>query len=459
MVWLFLLYALVVIALALARASHSTGDQFLMGNRNASALLVGAALFTLVGGGELVTLTALAFTYGLGALALFVGYAAGFIALAALARRVRAHTEAAQYLSLPDYIHTRYGRVAGHITFLVSFCSFLALLVVQFIAAGELLAPLLGFSYASCLVATAGVTLLYLLLGGFETVLLTDLLQAGSRLLLVPLLLAAGLAGGDVLVQRGSESLPLEVGISLVITGLFSAASSADVWQRIYAARDIRAARFGLIGGATAMLLFGALLVAVGLIARNAGVTTDPNQAFGAVMTKLLPPWAGALAILLVLSTVMSTADTEMFLTGGLLSREIGRLGRQKTASEVTVAVTVHRARLAVALCSVVAIILALLVRDLVLVYTWLISALLVIAPTVIGSLFVSREILAGRISLILNAILFTVLAVTGAITPETAYYVLLPGFAVYLSVLVFSRASRSKRGEPFQRRDDIRPD
>src|SRR5688572_24037465 len=109
MIWLLAVYALAVVGLAFLRRSHPTGDQYLMGNRDASAFLVGSALFTLVGGGELVTLTALAFTYGFGAIALFVGYAGGFTLLAILAHRVRAHPDAKYFLSLPDYVYHRYG--------------------------------------------------------------------------------------------------------------------------------------------------------------------------------------------------------------------------------------------------------------------------------------------------------------------------------------------------------------
>ncbi len=131
--------------------------------------------------------------------------------------------------------------------------------------------------------------------------------------------------------------------------------------QRLGASKG--AARRGLVGGATALLVFGVLLVFVGLIAKTAGVTEDPNQAFGAVMTGLLPRWAGVIAILLVLTTVMSTADTEMFLTGGLLSRELARLRGAQTARSAAAATTIVNARVSIVLCSLVAIVLALLVR------------------------------------------------------------------------------------------------
>jgi solute:Na+ symporter, SSS family len=441
MIWLLVVYAMAVVGVGMLRRSHPTGDQYLMGNRDASAFLVGSALFTLVGGGELVTLTALAFSYGFGALALFVGYAGGFILLAILAHRVRAHPDAKYFLSLPDYIYHRYGYVAGAIATLVSFFSFLALLVVQFIAAGELLAPLLGISYPVALAATAGIALAYLLIGGFETVLLTDVFQAASRLLLIPLLLAVGSQSANITnLFSSTEVIPTQLALSLTLTGIFAASSSADVWQRMYAARNIKAARIGLVGGALALVGFGALLVLVGLIARAASVTDDPNQAFRVVMTTMLPDWASIIAILLVLITVMSTADTEMFLTGGLVSREIMRFRGVRSVADIAKSVDVLQARIAVVACSVLAVLFALFVRNLVQVYTWLITALLIIAPTVVGSLLVNRDRLGGILSLVVSAVAFVVLAVTSQITPETAYIVLLPGFAAYALGLMIKR-------------------
>jgi Na+/proline symporter len=64
-------------------------DEYTMGGRAATKGLVGSALFTLVGGGELITLVMLATIYGHAAISLFVGYAIGFTLLSYLAPRIR----------------------------------------------------------------------------------------------------------------------------------------------------------------------------------------------------------------------------------------------------------------------------------------------------------------------------------------------------------------------------------
>ena len=79
-----------------------------MSGREATPMLVAAALFTLVGGGELITLTALAYAYGFGGLSLFLGYAGGFCFLAVFTTRIRGATDM-MHLSLPDFVHYHFG--------------------------------------------------------------------------------------------------------------------------------------------------------------------------------------------------------------------------------------------------------------------------------------------------------------------------------------------------------------
>jgi Na+/proline symporter len=237
-----------------------------------------------------------------------------------------------------------------------------------------------------------------------------------------------------------TDAIPRALALSLTLIGFFAASSSADVWQRIYAARSVHAARRGFVFGAAALFGFGVLLVLVGLIARTSMPGIDPNQAFGSVMTESLPPWAATAAILLVLTTVMSTADTEMFLLGGLAVREIAKFKGRQHPADVAASISVSDARLAVITCSISAALFALFVTNLVQVYTWLITGLLVLAPTIVSSLFVRQDRLAGTMSLFVSATTFIGLAASAMITPDTAYLVLLPGFAAYALGIVLAR-------------------
>lgn len=434
-------YAFVVLAISFFTRRHVSVDEYLMGGRSASSILVGSALFTLVGGGELIALTSLAFVSGISALALFLGYSLGFSFLAAVAPRIRSMGDTARFLSLPDYIHQRFGKLAGHLVFLVSFGAFFAMLIIQFTAGGQLLQPLLKISYAQSVIVTAVIATTYLAIGGFKTVLATDLLQGASRMLMLPLIIYA-VAGGTstpVAPSVSVEPLSLTLWASLTITGFFAAAASSDVWQRIYAAKSDRAARTGFIVGAVSVLLFGYLLVQLGLIAKAADITKDPDMAFVAAMSVTLPIWAQYLAAILVLSTIMGTADTELFLLAGMLGREASRVQGKHELAEIMGSQSLTKSRVYLLAVCVSAVILSLVFRELVAIYTWLLSAVLVIAPTVILSLYFRAKQALVVIGMLLNTATFAGLAYFGILLPENAYLIVIPGFLLYGVSWVFS--------------------
>jgi len=60
-----------------------------MAGRKAGIIRIASSIFTLFGAGEIVTLTAFAYLYGIGGLSLFSGIVLGFIGLAFLSKRIR----------------------------------------------------------------------------------------------------------------------------------------------------------------------------------------------------------------------------------------------------------------------------------------------------------------------------------------------------------------------------------
>lgn len=426
----FIAYALGLVALSLV-LSRKSGNDFVMGGRNATSIFVGGALFSLIGGGELVTLTSLAVVYGFPAISLFVGYAIGFAFLAITASRIRSSSKD-HFISIPDFISDKYGITAGRLVFAISFAAFFSMLVLQFVAGGQILGALAGWSYHFGVVAIAGVTLLYLAIGGFKTVLWTDIIQGGSRLLLMPLLLLAlvGLLGTPHDFETKLEPLPSLLWASFIVTGVFAAIASADVWQRIFAARDSSHASKGLWIGAVAMLAFGGMLVGLGVLALGAGIAVSPETAFIDTLSVSLPLWAQVVAVVLVLSTIMGTADTEVFMLASMAAK--GSSEEEPKPGKV---------RLYLAIIGIAAVSVALAFDNLILVYTWLLTALIAISPVVLASIFGWKLRPAFAVTLLTLSIgTFVGLAGFGVLSLETAFYVLLPNFVLLLGFLLVER-------------------
>lgn len=423
------LYAMAMIVVAVRFRLHPSRDEFFMAGRNAASITVGAALFQLIGGGEVVTVTALGYSHGFAAISLFVGYAAAFFLLGFLAPRIRARAGLARYNSLPDYIYDQFGTATGRLVAAISIVAFFALMLLQFSAAGQLLSPLVGLSYESGVLLTALIPLIYLTIGGFKTVLVTDLLQ-GATMFLLMVFFACVLLFKEGFVSEASGTVPLPTfsGISMILTGLFVALASSDVWQRSLAAKTDRAAKVGFFQGGTWLLLGGLLLSWLGIVARHLHVTESADSAFGALMSNALDPALQGLVAVLMFVTIVSTADTEIFLLGSLLQREYGRYADSTADQRTGELDNINRGRGMLIVIAVFGALVALVWRDLIQVYTWLLSSLLVIAPLVAASFLWKIGPRTALCSVLLNLALFAGLASVETLTLENAFFIVIPG-------------------------------
>ena len=443
MLWAIVaLYVLILLAVAFRSRSHASADEFLMANRQASALQVGAGLFTLIGGGEFVALASLGFLFGWSGIALFVGYGLGFLFLGLISGRIRKDSKEQQFVSLPDYVHHHFGSASGLIAFLFSFLAFFALLMLQFSAAGAVISPFLNVPEWMVIVGVGLGVLAYLLIGGFKAVLTTDVIQGLAMATVLPILVYVVFqnVGDDVgSTSANFEQLPIALWVSLVTTGFFVVTASADVWQRAYAAKTDSKATIGFFGGGILFVLFGFVIVAIGIIAKNIGLE-DPDSAFVEVMTTHLPLALAGLVALLVLSAMMSTADTETFLLTGLTQHEIKRFAPNSNLASFLESVT--GVRVLMSLVAALSIGFAYFYSDLVGIYTWLLSALVVISPIVLFSLFFKASKLGMFLALMANTLLFAVLVGLNYLTLDNIYLIALPGVLFYLIALVIGKRS-----------------
>jgi len=446
-----LVYGAIVLLLAWKDRRSDSFDAYLMGGRDVKWYGVGASIFSLIGGGEIVALTALGFSFGAAAISLFAGYALGFVALGIASSRIRRLGETESFVSLPDFVYHRFGGFAGSLTFAVSLAAFFALLMIQFSAGGKLVSGLAGISYEHAAIAIGLLVTLYLSVGGFRTVIATDMLQGVARFLLIPILVGALYyvsSNGSTGASNDSasfESMPPEVVVGLVLTGFFSAVASADVWQRIYAAGSDRDSTAGLVFGAVLMLLFGALLVYVGISAKALAPTSIADDAFTTALSSGIPKWVVTTAVALVLVSVLSTADTEIFVLTSLIGREASREGSFKLTS-LDGRSPPTWARTLVVIIGALSTSAALFFNDVIQIYVWLICLLLAISPAVAVGILGRFNGTGVAISILLNLSLFGALAAIGKIAADTAYYIVFPGFALIGIVEAAIRLQRPRQ-------------
>jgi len=360
---LFTLYlaAMVGIGLWASRRTGDTEEGYFLGGRSLSPFVV--ALSAVSSGRSawlVIGASALAWKMGLSALWLFPGYiVAEYVLLFTLGRRLRERSAQYGAITIPEVLAARdtkrpvaalwLRRIAGLVVviFLTAYVS------AQLVAGGKALESIFAIDGKTWgLTITAFIVLAYTLLGGYQAVALTDVLQGIFMLfglVLLPLLGLHSLGGFGPLFEALRAIDPALVdwrggwlaGLSGVAIGLGSfgnppilvRAMSIENPQKLRSA-----ARIGLMWNV--VMAAGTLLI--GLVGRALYPTTDAFQnadpdflypTIGALLSaKYL--FAGFVGVLLaaLFAAVMSTCDSQLLVVASSFVRDF-RSGERERES------------------------------------------------------------------------------------------------------------------------------
>ncbi len=201
--------------------------------------------------------------------------------------------------------------------------------------------------YAALIVAIA--VSVYVTLGGLSAVVWTDVIQfvflSTFTIVMAVLAVSVATSGGiqDISVSElfidvpGSWWNPLSIGIPMVLIFIFTIIpgwmTELDPWQRVWAAKDAKSARSGMVLGAflVAIVFAACAVIAIGLNAiypdiAAAGFPMGMAQAEPALLVFIVSnfsPTIVALSAICLAAAAMSCADTFATSGGSCLSRDI----------------------------------------------------------------------------------------------------------------------------------------
>jgi len=337
---------ILAVSLIFRRRLRSFVDFFLAG-RDLSAPLVYATLCAAwIGATSMLVTTDEAYSGGLGAFWIIGLPAALTVVIMAvfLAGRVRALLT----VSLPDLIEERYGRLVRRLASALIIWYMVLLAASQMVALGGFLKIFLGRSYLVSLAAGTALVLFYSVLGGFFTVVVTDLLHF--------ILLGAGIVGLFLtLAGRTSLDAVRTTASSLGRSGYFDFFSdpkrnglvvlsfvlawliSPIAWQRIQAARSIRHARRALWASAGTFLLVYSLIVVVGMMALPLfGGRRLANPLMAEFIFSNPGTLMAGLLFVAVLAAILSTMDTAINAGALSLAQDVFGAVHQRSKGEGT---------------------------------------------------------------------------------------------------------------------------
>ena len=323
--WQILLFALLVLAImtcvAWAMSGKVTEEEYLIGGRNVPYGRLSAAIAAgVIGGGVLLVYTEYAFRFGLGALFIIAGIVAGTLLMVPAVKKFKQCSDDQKFYSLPDLYHHFWGPRAALLATIIIFMWTAGFILMQLISAGEVLLAMTGMPYSIGVVVAAGTVASYLILKGFKAVVITDILQYGALVVLLIVVFFPAAAQVDLRVALiGAVSLSFDWGeaVGFFILGCLNMLVSADMWQRVYAAKDEASAKRAFKLAALLVALAGILLLVPALFARTQLPTVAPNAALFRTLELLLPSnmWLG-FGLVGILATIIACLDTMVFVFG-----------------------------------------------------------------------------------------------------------------------------------------------
>ena len=365
------IYIVLMLAVGIYASKRTTSStEFIVAGRRLPLFLCTATIIaTWFGGGTMMGASGASYDDGLlgvmadpfgAALALFI---VGLL-FARIFRRLKLLTHV-------DFVDQRYGKTAATITTLTQLVSNIGWVGAMLVAFGLVFESLTGIPLEIGIVGGALIVFIYTMVGGMWAVALTDsyqmaIIMIGLVILFVVVLVDVGgwSTIGPQLPENTFRFVPLQHNWEhwlnyLRLWFIFGLADVAgqNLLGRAMAAKSERVAQNSFYFASFGYLMFGMIPVLLGII----GSVTMPNlsdseSVIPALALAHLHPVAVAVFVGAVLAAIMSSCDSALLACASLTSRNLLPLFVRTPSDKLSLLV----ARIAIPVCGIVAVIVAL---------------------------------------------------------------------------------------------------
>jgi len=344
LLWIVLIGFTVVGILAGRLTSTKSVDDFALGGRNMGFF---PSLMTLSGtfvsAVTLMVYTSFVYIYGISAAWIFVGYTLGFLFFIPFALKLYRLSLEHQFFTLTDYFVFRYGRKTARWVIGVIFVWYVGLLSTQLLVGSNLLNELGGVPVSLAKLGMLLTVLTYLLVGGFGSVVKTDIFQFLVIFLVLILVTLTINRGGEVPAEMYEpfNAGPVNI-IAFLLLGILTPFATQDYWQKVFAMKSEVVVKQSFRVGAVINILLTVALTYVGMIARSSfPITGDVANEHAEMMvlrtfTELVPPEFQVAVLIAFFAAILSTSDTYLFLLSLNVTNDLFPKKEESASSGIT---------------------------------------------------------------------------------------------------------------------------
>ncbi|MFS3930686.1 sodium/pantothenate symporter [Bacillus sp. 1780r2a1] len=265
----------------------------------------------------------------------------GYFVLTTLGKKFAIVSRKMNAVTLVDFLKKRYESNTVVIVSAVSIVLFLfASLAAQWVGGARLIEGFVGISYKSALVIFAVTVLVYVSIGGFRAVVLTDALQGIVMLVgTIILLIATVYAGGGIeaiikdLVNENPNLVspygadrsltPLYVSSFWILVGV-GVVGLPQVAVRAMSYKNSKAMHQAMLIGTVVVgvIMLGMHLIGVFARAVIPGIEVG-DTVMPTLTLKVLPPWLAGIVLAAPMAAIMSTVDSILLIISSAIVKDL----------------------------------------------------------------------------------------------------------------------------------------
>jgi sodium/pantothenate symporter len=351
--YLFLVVIVLVIYLFIGifPFSKSNRENFLISDRKLGGISNGFSIAaSKIGGGLLVTYSTLFFAFGWSAIFYFVGIIIGYLFFYRFAYKLVDESKENNYYTVADYFSNRFGNRVGLIIGVLTTLSALGWVLTNLVAGGIILSNVTNISSVYTTSILALVIGFYLFVGGFASVIKTDVLQYIS-LLTIAFIFALVLNTTEFQTHALQvSSLPFGQIIGFIFLGILFPMGSGELWQRIYSSKSKNEFKKSLVIASVSYVVLGIFLSIICfriLGVAPSSILASKNElklTLGVeYLVKNVHPILPFVWLIAYLSAIISTADTFVFTTASSFVQDLlqksGRIKAEQVVSKIKVVI------------------------------------------------------------------------------------------------------------------------
>lgn len=379
---------MVVVVGIMASKNSKTAEQFYLGGRGMGPWITAmSAEASDMSGWLLMGLPGLAYASGLAdagwtAIGLAIGT---YLNWKVIALRLRSYTVVVDCITVPDFFSSRYHdkrKILMSLSALFILLFFIVYTSSGFVACGKLFVSLFGFPYLPAMLASAGVILIYTVVGGFLAESTVDFIQGIIMFvsLIAVVAIGVGAVGGPGTLSASANSLDgylslftshnLETGdsepfgIYKILSGLawgLGYVGMPHVLLRFMAIRDGKELKKSRIIGTTWCFISLAMAVLIGMIGRALypeALSGNATENIFILMCKNLLsggalPIIGGVMLSGILAAQISTSDSQLLLASSAVSQNFYQQILNKKATDKQIMIVARATILVVAAAAI----------------------------------------------------------------------------------------------------------